>query len=133
MAKKILIIEDESYLLDMYKTKFRQAGYEVDGTTDGAEGIQMAEKMLPDLVLLDLVMPGMDGYEVLEKIKKNPKTKGAKAYILSNLGQNGEIKKGFQSGADGYLIKSDFTPGELAKAIDKIFQGEPVGADKKSD
>jgi two-component system, response regulator len=130
MSKKILIIEDEKFSSEMYKIKFQQEGYEVATAGDGMEGYKLAQKFEPDLIFLDLVMPGMDGYQALDKLKSNEKTKGIKVYILSNLGQNEEIDRGIRGGADGYLVKANLTPTQLVKNVGKIFKGEKVGAKK---
>lgn len=127
MPKKILIIEDEEYLSEMYKMKFEQEGYKAVIADDGAAGIELAIKIKPDLILLDLVMPKMDGYEVLKRIRQAEEIKDVKVYILSNLGQNEEVDKGFAAGADGYLIKANLTPSQLVKNIEKIFAGARVG------
>jgi CheY-like chemotaxis protein len=84
----------------------------------------MAKTNKPDLILLDLVLPKMNGFQVLEKIREDSATKDVKVFILSNLGQSGEIDQGFKEGADGYLIKANMTPSQLIKNIEKIFKGE---------
>ncbi len=127
MSKKIFIIEDEEFLSEMYKTKFEQEGYQAIVADNGLEGIEAAKNEKPDLILLDLLLPKMDGYEVLKKLRADEQTKNIKIYILSNLGQNGEINKGFADGADGYLIKANLTPSQLVRNVEKIFNGERVG------
>ncbi|MDD5071873.1 MAG: response regulator [Patescibacteria group bacterium] len=129
--KKILIIEDEDALSEIYKMKFEQEGYRVFSASDGEEGIAAAKKAKPDLILLDLVLPKMDGYEVLKKLRKEEREGKSKVYILSNLGQNGEIKKGFANGADGYMVKANLTPSQLVKNVEKIFAGQNVGVKKR--
>jgi len=124
MAKeKILIIEDEQYLADLYKLKFDSEGYNVSVAYDGKAGIEEAKKFKPDIILLDIVMPVMDGYETLVELKKSEETKDITVYILSNLGQADEIKRGLSEGADNYLIKANMTPNQLVnrvrKALDK--------------
>ncbi len=131
MSKKILIVEDEEYLSEMYKIRFKKEGYEVVVAHDGEEGVKLASEELPDLVLLDLVLPKKDGYQVLEDIRKNDKTKNLIIYIISNLGQNGEINKGFKSGANGYFIKADLTPSQLVSKVAEIFAGKQVGIKRK--
>lgn len=130
MPKKILLIEDEEDLTDLYKIKFDQEGFQIIIAHDGAEGIKLALKEQPDLILVDLVMPKMDGYQVLEKLRSQAKTKNIKTYVFSNLGQEKEIEKGFKNGANGYLIKSNLTPTELVETVEKIFKGEKVGLKK---
>lgn len=132
-TKKILIIEDEEFLSEMYKMKFMQEGYRVFVADNGLEGIELAKKEKPDLILLDLVLPNMDGYKVLKELKGKEETKNIKIYILSNLGQNGEINKGFTGGADGYLVKANLTPSQLAENVGRIFNGQTVGVKKRVD
>jgi DNA-binding response OmpR family regulator len=131
MSKKILIIEDEQYLADMYKMKFEHEGYEVELAYDGESGIELAKKVKPDLVLLDLVLPKMDGYAVLRALRADEKTKDLKIYVLSNLGQEEEIEEGFKNGANGYLIKANVTPAQLVESVEKILRGEDVGMKKR--
>ena len=131
MPKKILIIEDEEFLVDMYKMKFESEGYEVMVAYNGEDGIKIAQEKKPDLILLDIVMPKMDGFQVLKELKNNNDTKDIVVYILSNLGQNGEIDQGFIDGADGYMVKADLTPSQLVKNLEKIFAGQTVGLKKR--
>ena len=131
MNKKILIVEDEEFLSSMYKIKFTQEGYETLVAQDGEDGIKLAKSEMPDLVLLDLALPKIDGYEVLQQLRADEKMKNTKIYILSNLGQNQEINKSFDLGADGYFIKANLTPSQLVENIEKIFGGESVGMKKK--
>jgi len=123
---KILIVEDEEFLSDMYKIKFEQAGYEAIIAHDGEEGLGLAKKERPDLMLLDLILPKLDGFKVLAKLRQEPKTKKIKVFILSNLGQSDEVSRGMKSGADGYFIKANLTPSQLLEKINSIFnnQGE---------
>jgi len=120
MTKKILIVEDEEFISEMYKIKFELSGYEVFVANDGQEGIDMAKKNFPDLVLLDLMMPNINGYQVLEELRKSPKTKNLKIYILSNLGQKEEIDKGLNLGADGFYVKAHLTPSQLLSKIQEL-------------
>jgi len=129
--KKILIIEDEESILEMYKMRLEQEGYLVIASNNGTDGIALAKKEKPDLILLDLVIPEIDGYQVLKKLRADQNTKNIKIYILSNLGQSQEINKGFTNGADGYLIKASLTPSQLSSNVKNIFAGQAVGLRKK--
>ncbi|MEK7557607.1 MAG: response regulator [Patescibacteria group bacterium] len=124
MSKKILIVEDEDVLLDVYKMKFLQTNYQIITAMDGLAGLELARKESPDLILLDLILPKMDGYQVINELKKDKKTKKIKIYILSNLVQNKEIEKGFQEGVDGFLIKANLTPTQLLNKVNQIFAEE---------
>ena len=117
MAKKILIIEDDKFLRKVICLKLTQEGYEISEAIDGEEGIKSLKEKKPDLVLLDLILPGIDGFEVLARKRKDPEISEIPVIILSNLGQKDEIERGFNLGAIDYLIKAHFTPREI---IDKI-------------
>lgn len=120
--RKILIVEDEPFLSEMYQTKFNSLGYEVVTADNGQAGIEMMRQTKPDLVLLDVIMPEMDGYEVLRRVRKDAELKNQLIVIFSNLGQDEEITKGIQMGADDYLIKSNLTPSELSDKIDAVIK-----------
>jgi len=123
MAKKkklILIAEDEKDIRDIYKIKCEHEGFDIIEAEDGDIALEMLEQgKKPDLILLDLIMPKMSGYEVLKNIRKNPKYKKIPIFILSNLGQEVEVKEGLRLQADKYFIKANYTPEEI---IDKIKQ-----------
>ena len=103
-SKKILIIEDDVFLNELMAKKLIEEGFDVIKAVNGEEGLEMAQQERPDLILLDLILPGMDGFEILEKIKEEPETSAIPVIILSNLGQREDIEKGFDLGADDYLI-----------------------------
>jgi len=117
---KILIIEDDPFLNEMYVTKFTQANFEVEVAIDGQEGLQKIEKNKPDLILLDIVLPKMDSFEILEKIKNNPQLKKIPVVLLTNLGQRNEVEKGLSLGADEYIIKAHFTPTAVVAKVKEI-------------
>lgn len=115
---KILIIDDDEFLLDMYSIKFREQGFDVEIAFSGLDGIEKIKGgLIPDIILVDLVMPNMDGFEFLKEVKGKNLLKSAKIIILSNLGQESDIKKGLSLGADDYIIKAHFTPSEIIKKI----------------
>lgn len=118
--KKILIIEDEKTLLEMYRIRFEKAGYEVFAAANGQRGIETAQKEKPDLILLDILMPNADGYQVIQALKKDPQTKNIPILVFSNLGQPEEIEKGLKLGADDYVIKTDLTPTELTNKVERM-------------
>ena len=119
---KILIVEDEHFLSEMYITKFKHEGFAVFSASDGKEGLALLRKEMPDLVLLDIVMPVMDGYTFLKEMKKDEKINYIKVIILSNLGQRSEIEKGMNEGADDYLIKANLTPNQLVHKAREILE-----------
>lgn len=114
--KKVLIVEDEFPLVNIIKIKLEGEGFEVLSALDGKEGLRQAQRK-PDLVLLDIVMPGMDGFEVLKRLKEDSETKDIPVVILSNSGREEEIEKGRISGACDYLVKTQLSLDEL---VDKI-------------
>lgn len=118
--KKIIIVEDENFLVDMYKLKFEQAGFDVLTAENGKRGLELSLKEKPDLILLDIVLPEMDGFEVLAELKKNKQTKDIPVLIFSNLGQKEEIEKGIKLGADAYVVKANYTPEQLIKHVKKL-------------
>jgi len=126
MNKKILIIEDDEFLSDMYQTKFNAEGYEVTSAMDGEEGLRVLENddNKPALILLDIVMPKMDGIEVLEKIKKMENVKNIPVIMLTNLGQKEEIDKAMEKGAANYLIKANYTPSEIVERVKDMMGGD---------
>lgn len=115
--KKILIVEDEEELLEMYKTKLSSCGYEVFVANNGDLGYLMAENNIPDLILLDIIMPKVDGYSMLRKLKKSKITDKIPVIIFSNLSQKEEIEKGFKLGARDFIIKTNITPSQLAEKV----------------
>lgn len=124
--KKILVIEDEQFLSEMYQMKLEREGFEVVLADNGKKGFKLSKKEKPDLILLDLVMPIMDGFETLTEIRKNKSTKNLKVCILSNLGQNSEIERSLEIGIDGYLIKANLTPSQLVENVLKLLAGEKL-------
>ena len=117
MAKTILIIEDDKFLKELIARKLTEEGFGVSEAVDGEEGIKKIKEEKPDLVLLDLILPGIDGFEVLSQMRKESALSSIPVIILSNLGQKEDVEKGLKMGAVDYLIKAHFTPGEI---IDKI-------------
>jgi len=124
MPKKIVIIEDDKFLRELISKKLSDAGYEVLEAIDGEEGIKRVKESKPDLVLLDLILPGIDGFEVLSQIKQGPLFSDLPVIILSNLGQKEDVEKGLKLGAVDFLVKAHFTPGEIIEKIKKILREE---------
>lgn len=122
MAKKILLIEDDPFLVDIYTTKLNEVGYSVVSAFDGDEAMRKIEEEKPDVVLLDIVLPNIDGWEILRKIKKDEKLKNLEVIILSNLGQKEEVEKGINLGASKYIIKAHHTPSEVAAEVKKVLE-----------
>jgi len=117
MAKKILIIEDDKFLRRLITQKLTKEGYDTSEAADGEEGIKKVKEEKPDLVLLDLILPGIDGFGVLSRIKEDPDLVPIPVIILTNIDQKENIEKGLKMGAVDYLIKAHFTPGEIVEKI----------------
>lgn len=118
---KVLIIEDDKFLSELISTKLDKEGFTVILALDGETGLKKALEEKPQIILLDIMLPGIDGFEVLEKLKKSG---GAAAeipvIILSNFGQEEKVEKGLALGAKDYLVKANFTTGEIVDKIKKI-------------
>ncbi len=121
-SKKILIIDDDKILCSMYKTKMEVDNFKVFVTNNGNEGIKLARKKKPDLILLDVIMPQIDGFAVLEELKKDDKTKNIPVIILTNLGTDEDKEKGEKIGAVDYLVKADLTPTQITEKIKRILK-----------
>jgi CheY-like chemotaxis protein len=117
--KKILIAEDERDIRDLIAFTLRFAGYEVLTANNGEEAVQMTQKELPDLVLTDVRMPKMTGYEACRLIKADPNTKHIPVVFLSAKGQEAEVQNGMAAGADEYLLKP-FAPDQLTRKVAEI-------------
>ena len=116
----ILIVEDDKFLRDLLSRKLKNSGYEVEEAVDGKEALKKSKEKKFEIILLDLVLPGINGFEILEEIKKDSETSNIPVIILSNLGQEEEVEKGLRLGADDYLIKAHFTPDEIINKIKRI-------------
>lgn len=119
MKNKILVIEDEKTLRFLIVKILTEEGFEVDEAIDGEQGFEKAKTNKPDLILLDLRLPGINGFDVLSKIKKDSALESIKVIILSNLGQKEEIERGMNLGATDYMIKAHFTLDEIIDRVKK--------------
>jgi len=120
--EKILLIEDDLFLIDIYNVKLKASGFSVDVAEDGESGLAKAKENKYDLIILDIVLPGLDGRDVLRKLKSEKDLKNIPVIILSNLGQKNEIEEGMKLGASQYLIKAHYTPSEIVDEIIKILK-----------
>ncbi len=120
---KIVIVEDDTFLAQMYASKLKLEGYSVLTAGDGEKGVAMITRERPDLVLLDIVLPKMDGFAVLEAVRKNPETRNIPVLLLTNLSQKKDIERGLALGANDYLTKSHFVPTEVAEKIRRFIGG----------
>ena len=120
----ILLIEDDDFLASMYETKLELEGYKVLVAYDGDKGLAMIKKHLPDLILLDIVLPKLDGFGVLKEIKKSKELQSIPVILLTNLSQKEDIKKGLDLKADDYLIKAHYMPSEVISKIKKQLKND---------
>ena len=119
---KILVVEDDEFLLELYSTKLQMEGFQVFSANDGERGLRYAKEKNPDLILLDIVLPKMDGLDVLRKIKENKDTEKIPVVLLTNLSQKDEVQEGLKAGAKDYLIKAHFMPSEVVEKIKKLLK-----------
>lgn len=119
-SKKILIVEDDKFLRDLCLKKLEKNSFKVSTAFDGEEGLKKIKEEKPILVLLDIVLPGLSGFEVLKQIKANSQTASVPVIILSNLGQKEDIEKGMNLGAEDYIIKADNTPNEIIEKVKTV-------------
>jgi len=117
---KVLVVEDDKFLRELINRKLQTENFETFLAFDGETALVLVEQERPDIVLLDLILPGINGFEVLAKIKENEKLKEIPVIILSNLGQKDDIDKGMGLGAADYLVKAHFTPSEIIEKINQI-------------
>lgn len=119
---KILIIEDEACLSQMYSSKLKLNGFETIVCQDGESGLLLSQKEKPDLILLDIILPKLDGFFVLKSLKEDLKIKDIPIVLLTNLSQKNDIEKGLKLGAIDYLVKAQLTPQEVIEKIKKILK-----------
>lgn len=116
----VVLIEDEKMLAEMYASKLTKEGMTVHAAADGAAGLELIKKEHPDIILLDVIIPKIDGFEVLRQLKGDPSTQSIPVMLLTNLGQEEDVKKGHDLGASDYFVKSDHTPAEVVEKVKKL-------------
>ena len=130
--KKILLVEDDPFLIDIYTTKLKESGFKLEIADNGEEALKKIRErnlrnskkktLWPDVLVLDIVLARIDGWQVLQEIKKDEKLRDLKIIVFTNLGQKEEVEKGLRLGATKYLIKAHYTPSELVEEIEKIIK-----------
>jgi DNA-binding response OmpR family regulator len=118
----ILLVEDDTFLAGIYQKKFELEGFKISVADNGEKGLMDAKKKKPDIILLDILLPKLDGFSVLEKLKKDPATKMIPVILLTNLGQKDDVQKGLDAGAVDYLIKAHFKPSEIVDKVNEILK-----------
>ena len=120
--QKILLIEDDKMLLEMYTAKFTREGFEIATAENGSDGLKVARDMKPDMILLDIIMPKLDGFATLKEIRKDENIKNVPVILLTNLGQDQDIQKGKDLGADDYFVKANHTPTEIVEKVQELLK-----------
>ncbi|MCA9363672.1 response regulator [Candidatus Kaiserbacteria bacterium] len=119
---KLLLVDDDAFIRDMYATKFAENGHDVEVAKNGEVALELLERGTFDGVLLDMVMPGMTGVELITKIKEKDPTGGPACIVLSNQGEEHEIELAMQAGAKGYIIKAELIPSEVVAQVKELLQ-----------
>lgn len=118
----ILIIEDEQFLRNLLMKKLENSGFLVRGAFDGEAGMRAVEEKKPGLVLLDLLLPGMDGWEVLRRLKGDKRFQDIPVFIVSNLGEPSDIARGKKAGAVEYIIKAEYSPQQIVEKVSHVLR-----------
>jgi len=118
--KSILMVEDDAFLAKIYAKTFEDQGFEVHLASNGEDGLKLAARDKTDIVLLDILLPGIDGFEVLAKLKADEATKNIPVLILSNLGQREDVERALAAGAAGYLIKAHAMPQKVVNKVKEV-------------
>lgn len=125
-SKKILLVEDEDFIRELYVRQLSKAGFQVKAAEDGQSGLQMLQQETFDLLLLDIMLPGMNGLQVLREFKTQYPNSSMITILLTNLGQEAVIKEGFELGAQAYLIKASYTPDQVVNEVkNALFGSQP--------
>ena len=114
---KVAIIEDDIAIVQMYRTKFESEGYEVETAGDGITGLELISSFAPDIILLDLMMPNMDGLDMLQRLRGTQQGKTACVVVLTNMGDTETATKVYKMAADDYIVKAEMTPKQVAERV----------------
>jgi two-component system, OmpR family, response regulator AdeR len=116
---KLLLIEDDIYVQRMYQRMFGHESFDLIFASNGLEGLEHAQKLKPNLILLDILLPGLSGLEVLERLKAEGDTRDIPIFILSNLADEATIEAAKKLGAEEYIVKADFSPEQVVEEVKK--------------
>ncbi|MDW8050852.1 MAG: response regulator [Armatimonadota bacterium] len=128
--KKILVVDDERHIVRLIQVNLERQGYQVVTAHDGKEALEKVKSEHPDLVVLDVMMPYMDGFEVLRTLRRNPETADLPVIMLTAKAQDQDVLRGWQEGVDMYLTKP-FNPQELITFVKRIFRSREMGEDSE--
>lgn len=120
MNKKVLIVEDDMALFNMYSVELKIKGYDVLNVNDGLQALPKAKDYRPDIILLDIMLPGMNGLNILTELKSDPQTMEIPVIMLTNYGSEDNVKKALESGASDYIMKYKILPSELSDKIELV-------------
>jgi DNA-binding response OmpR family regulator len=124
MAYKVLVVEDDAFLVDAYKLKLTKEGFEIEIASDGEEALSKLKNFMPDVILLDVVMPRKDGFATLQEIKSSEQLKKIPVIMASNLGQKEEVDRAMQLGAVDFITKSNMSIADLIEKIKSVASGK---------
>ena len=128
--KKILLVEDEALIRELYTRQLSKAGFMVKPAATGEEAVQILKAATFDVILLDIMLPGINGLKVLKEFKVLYPNTATIVVLLTNLGQDSIIKEGFDLGASAYLIKTSYTPDQIVSEVQSIISGKPAGGNQ---
>jgi len=117
---KLLLIDDDAFLRDMYVTKFKESGHDVSVATNGTEALQILEEDSFDIILMDMIMPGISGVELIKAVRALASTKDTKCIVLSNQGEQEDINSAQAAGADGYIVKAESIPSQVVTKVETL-------------
>lgn len=120
IPKRILLIEDEDLIRDLYKRQLEKVGLTTDAFATGQEGLTALDRDSYDLILLDIMLPKVNGLDILMQLKRNEKTKNIPVILVSNLGQDDVVQEGLNLGATSYLVKLHHTPDQIVEEVKKV-------------
>jgi two-component system, OmpR family, phosphate regulon response regulator PhoB len=120
MSKKVLIVEDDMALFNMYSVELKIKGYDVLNVNDGLQALPKARDYQPNIILLDIMLPGMNGLNILTELKSDPQTSEIPVVMLTNYGSEDNVKKALESGATDYIMKYKILPSELSERIEVV-------------
>jgi CheY-like chemotaxis protein len=121
--KKILLVDDDKFLVDMYTVKFREANFDITPAFSGEEALdKIKEGIIPDVILMDMIMPGMSGLDFLGTLRQNKQAENAVMIVLSNQGQKSDIEEAKKLGVDGYIVKANTIPSEVLDQVIDIMK-----------
>ena len=119
--QKILLVDDNPNIIDLYSSVFLEYGFKFSTAKNGREAIEKAEAEKPSLILLDIMLPDLNGFDVLKTLKENPSTESLTVWVLSVLAEQANLDRARSLGADDYLVKSSYTPAQICEKIQKFF------------